>query len=93
MFLSKLFDLSFTSFITPSIVKIVYVIAMLLIALGWFGYSVVGFARSPALGLLILVVIGPILSLVYLVIVRISLELYLAVIRLAEDVRELKLKQ
>ncbi len=92
-FLSKLFDLSFTSFITPSIVRIVYVIAMLLIGLGWLGYSVVGFARSPGLGLLILVVVGPLLSLFYLVVVRITLELYLAVIRLAEDVHELKLKQ
>ncbi|MDQ2756261.1 MAG: DUF4282 domain-containing protein [Actinomycetota bacterium] len=92
-FLSKLFDLSFTSAVTPSAVKVVYVIAMALIALGWLVYSVVGFARSPVLGLLFLVVIGPVVSLVYLVVVRICLELSLAVVRLAEDVRELKLKQ
>lgn len=89
-FLATLFDLSFTSFVTPSIVKGVYVVAMAVIALGWLGYTVAFFARGAGWGLLMLLVIGPVVSLVYLILARIGLELYLAVIRVAEDVRELR---
>ena len=85
----QLFDLSFTRYITPSIVKAVYVLIMVVIVLGWIAYTFAAFVRSPGAGLLFLLG-GALVGLLYLVVARITLELYLAVIRIAEDVRELK---
>ena len=89
--LKALFDYNFDTFITPSIVKIVYVIATVLVALLTVGIAISGlttmFQGGAAifLGLLILIA-SPVIGLVYLAFVRMSLELYYAVIRLSEDV-------
>ena len=89
--LKALFDYNFDTFITPSIVKIVYVIATVLVALLTIGLAISGLTTmfrgggGIILGLL-LIVASPVIGLVYLAFVRMSLELYYAVIRLSEDV-------
>lgn len=89
-FFSKLFDFSFSSYITPSIVKVVYILAIALVVLGWLGTSAAAFGSNAALGIFVLLILGPLYALFILVIVRITLEFYTAVIRIAEDVHELK---
>lgn len=91
-FLKALFDFSFTHFVTPKIVKVVYVVGLVLIALltlvvflTAFRHFGDGFGASPLLGLVQLVA-APLLGIVYLAFFRMSLELYYAVIRLSEDV-------
>jgi hypothetical protein len=84
-FLRALFDFSFSTFITPKVVRFVYVLATALIAIGWLFWLVLGFTRSAGLGLFILIV-GPIIALVYLAIVRMTLEFYLAITRMSEDI-------
>lgn len=89
--LKALFDFNFDTFITPKIVKIVYVIATALVGLATLGMILSAFAVmtdggfSVLLGLIFLVA-APILGLIYLAFIRMSLELYYAVIRLSEDV-------
>lgn len=89
--LKTLFDFNFDSFITPKIVKAVYVIATALIVLVTLGMIITAFAMmtdggaAVGLGFLFLLA-APIIGLVYLAFVRMSLELYYAVIRLSEDV-------
>ena len=89
--LKALFDYNFDTFITPSIVKIVYIIATVLVALLTIGLAISGLVTmfdggaSIILGLF-LIVASPVIGLVYLAFVRMSLELYYAVIRLSEDV-------
>lgn len=84
-FFAALFDFSFGTFITPIIVKVVYVISVVLIGLGWLIYVIFGFAKSPGLGLLILIV-GAVAALVYLAFIRMTLEFYLAIVRMSEDI-------
>ncbi|KUG53652.1 hypothetical protein AVL62_02425 [Serinicoccus chungangensis] len=89
--LKALFDFNFDTFVTPSIVKIVYVIATVLVALLTIGFAISGLTTmfrggaGVVLGFLLLLA-SPIIGLVYLAFVRMSLELYYAVIRLSEDV-------
>lgn len=91
-FLQALFDINFNTFVTPKIVKIVYVIGMVLIGLVTLGMILSAFSqftggydKSPLLGLLMLVG-APLVGIIYLALFRMSLELYYAVIRLSEDV-------
>ncbi|WP_151524288.1 DUF4282 domain-containing protein [Serinicoccus kebangsaanensis] len=89
--LKALFDFNFDTFVTPSIVKIVYVIATVLVAIMTLGIAVTGLTTmfqggAPVFLGLLLLVASPIIGLVYLAFVRMSLELYYAVIRLSEDV-------
>lgn len=89
--IKALFDFNFDTFITPKIVKIVYMVATVLVAVGTLGMIFTAFGLmadggfAVILGLLFLLA-APILGLVYLAFVRMSLELYYAVIRLSEDV-------
>lgn len=86
-FFTALFDLSFSRFITPMIIKFVYVLMMLVIAIVYLFYAILLFQRdSTSIGVLWLLVVGPIASILWLAIARMTLEFYLAVVRVSEDV-------
>ncbi|HET6165767.1 MAG TPA: DUF4282 domain-containing protein [Marmoricola sp.] len=84
-FFKALFDFSFSTFITPKVVKFVYVVATVLIALGWLFFLAASFASSAGAGVLVLVV-GPVVAVLYLAFIRMTLEFYLAVVRMSEDI-------
>lgn len=86
-FLGALFDFSFEHFITPIIVKIVYVLALVGLVLGWLVFLVTGFAQSTGYGIAVLI-LGPILVILYLAFVRMTLEFYLAIVRMSEDIHQ-----
>jgi hypothetical protein len=84
-FFGALFDFGFEHFITPMIVKFVYVLAMVALVIGWLVFLVLGFADSVSTGVVTLV-LGPILLLLYLAFIRMTLEFYLALVRMSEDI-------
>jgi Domain of unknown function (DUF4282) len=84
-FFGALFDFRFEQFITPMIVKFVYVLALVVLVIAWLGFLVAGFAESATSGVFVLVV-GPILLLLYLAFVRMTLEFYLAIVRMSQDI-------
>lgn len=86
-FFGRLFDVSFSGFVTPAVVSVFYVLGMVVIGLAYLAYLVVGFAASPYLGLFILVFGLPVAFLM-LIWLRVMLEFYLALVRLSDDVRE-----
>lgn len=95
--LRSLLDFSFTSYATPSIVKLVYLGAAVLLVLAWLGYAIsfIGTGLSTDTGGLVVagvltLVLGWIPVLIYIALVRVSLEFSLAGIRTAEGVREIK---
>jgi len=88
-FLGSLFDISFSSLITTKVIKFLYVLSMILIALGALAFVIAGFADSTASGLFILIVVAPLLSLLYLIYVRVFLEILIAVFRIMETNVEL----
>ncbi|MEE3849941.1 DUF4282 domain-containing protein [Gordonia sp. LSe1-13] len=84
-FFASLFDFNFNSFVTPSLVKVVYILGTILLAIGVLVFVISSFANDPVLGIIALVV-APIVGLVYLAFLRVTLELYYAVVRMSEDV-------
>jgi hypothetical protein len=84
-FFKALFDFSFTNFITPKVVKFVYILATVLLVLGWLGFMLASFSQSSGAGLAVLI-LGPIFVVVYLALIRMTLEFYLAIVRMSEDV-------
>lgn len=85
----SLFDLEFKRFITPSIIKIVYILVMILLAIGYIGLVVTSFQADAMLGFLMFLIVGPLFVLIYLVMVRAGLESLIAQIRTAENTAEL----
>lgn len=91
--LGSLFDFSFRHFATPHIVRIVYVlvtvalgiagIGMLITALGMMGNRQAGAGFA-------LLILTPILMLIYLALARMTMELYIAVCRTAEEASRIR---
>lgn len=86
-FFGALFDFSFSSFITPMIVKAVYVLAVVVLGLTWLVLLLVTFADNPAGGLIVLI-LGPVVALIYLAFIRMTLEFYLAIVRMSQDIHQ-----
>lgn len=83
-FFGALFDFSFTSFITVTFAKIIYVILIALVILGWLGYVIMGFALDPWAGVLALL-LGWIPGFVMLVLIRVTIEFYIAMMRTSQN--------
>jgi uncharacterized membrane protein YcjF (UPF0283 family) len=83
-FLASLFDFTFSSFVTPKIVKFVYVLASIGLGLLYLALVIGSFSQSAGLGVLSLVV-GAVIFIVYLAFIRMTLEFYYAIVRMSED--------
>ena len=84
-FFGALFDFGFNEFITPKVVKFVYVLATIGLVLGYVIFVIAGFAQSTGAGLGILV-LGALGVIIYLALIRMTLEFYLAIVRMSEDI-------
>lgn len=87
-FFGALFDFGFNSFVTPSLVKMIYVAFTVLAAI-YYVFAVIGALASgePILGLAVLL-LGWIPALLLIAFMRVTLEFYYAVIRMSEDVHQ-----
>jgi len=88
-FFSSLFDFSFTSFVTPKIIKFIFILTLALIALGILAFVVAGFGQGFGYGLLMLLVVAPIMGVVYLLLARMWLEVVIVLFRMEEHLAEL----
>lgn len=86
-FFNALMDTRFNSLITPSLVRVVYVIAMILIALGMLAMIIGGFADSAGTGILFLI-LAPIIALFYLIVTRLWLELVVVLFKIRDASEE-----
>jgi hypothetical protein len=89
-FLGSLFDFGFTSFATPKVIKVLYVLIMITTTLGILGYSLLAFTVNAALGVVALFVFGPLSLLIVLTVWRIFLEFFMAIFRMSDDIRGLR---
>ncbi|MFJ2619058.1 DUF4282 domain-containing protein [Glutamicibacter sp. NPDC087344] len=87
--MKALFDFDFRKFVTPSIIKIVYILIMVLLAVSYLAIVIGSFRANVGLGFLVLIVLGPLFCLIYLVLARAGLESLIAQIRTAENTAEL----
>ena len=88
-FFGSLFDLSFSSLVTPRIIKIIYVLTLVGIGLAAILFIISAFSASSGFGAVTLLILAPIFSLFYLVYARVFLEFFLAIFRVAETNAEL----
>lgn len=88
-FFQSLFDLSFSSFITTKIIKVLYVIAIILTAIAALGYIIWAFTESVGFGLVMLIVVAPLVSLLYIIYARVFLEILIVIFRIMETNTEL----
>jgi hypothetical protein len=87
-FFSSLFDISFTSFVTTKIIKVLYVLSLILIAITALVFVIAGFQESAGLGLFMLVIGAPLGALLYTIYTRVVLEFIIQVFRIGELLRD-----
>jgi hypothetical protein len=85
--LAALFDFEFNTFATPAVVKILYIVGMVLLGLAYVGFLIAGFTQGVGFGLLALVV-GAVVVLFYLILFRVTLEFFYAIVRMSEDIHQ-----
>ena len=86
-FFTALFDFSFTNFVTPILVRFVYLLATVALVVSWLIFVFVGFAQSVGTGFVALI-LGPVFVIIYLAVIRMTLEFYLSVVRMSEDIHK-----
>jgi hypothetical protein len=89
-FFGSLFDFRFQSFVTPMIIRVVYVLIMIILGLVGLGFAVTAFVFNPILGIFVLVVVVPLVFFIELALYRIVLELFMVAFRIAEDLRAIR---
>lgn len=87
-FFSALFDFSFTQFVTPKIVKFVYILAMIGLVLGYVIFVSASFAQGGAAQGLVVLIVGAIAVIIYLAFIRMTLEFYYAIVRMSQDINQ-----
>jgi len=89
-FLRALFDFGFTSFVTPKVIKALYVLITIGTVVSALVFTIYVFKASTAFGIVTLVFADPLFILIVLAIYRIALEFFMVTFRVAEDVRALR---
>ena len=83
-FLGSIFDFSFTDFITIRIIKFLFILGIILAALGTLLLIVTGFSKGIGVGILSLI-LSPLIFLIYVLLARIWCEMIIVVFRIAEN--------
>lgn len=92
-FLGSLFDFSFRSFVTPQVIQIYYVVGLVVLGIGvLFGLisAIVTISSDWVLLGLFQLIMVPVTGFVYLLLLRMGLELVANFFRMGEDVKALR---
>ncbi|TVQ63230.1 MAG: DUF4282 domain-containing protein [Phycisphaerales bacterium] len=83
-----LLDFSFTRFITLRVIKILYVLGLVLVALAWVVFVIRAFNEDVFAGIAA-IGIGIFVALLYIILFRVWLELIVVIFRIAENTTKL----
>ena len=90
-FFTSLFDFSFSRFVTLRLVKFLYVVSVILLVLAMLAVILVGFTEAVSgVEAVDYIVLGPVLAFLYLLMIRIWLELVVVVFRIGETATEIR---
>ncbi len=90
-FVGSLFDFSFTSLVTPKIIKVLYILFTIWTALLGLSILIIGFKTGGvAGGLFTLIIVEPIFVLLTLGIYRVVLELFMVVFRIYDETKKIR---
>jgi len=84
-FFESLFDTRFDSLITPKLIRLLYMISMIVLAIGVVIAIIAGFVNDAGTGVITLI-LAPIVALIYLIVVRVYLELIIVIFKIREGV-------
>jgi len=88
-FFSSLFDFSFSSLVAPSIIKVIYGLALAGIAIEALFWVYIGLHAGTSLGLALVVIGVPLITLLSIVWTRVILEFLIVIFRILESNQEL----
>jgi hypothetical protein len=80
-FFSSLFDLSFSTFITPKIIKVLFVLSMVVVTLETLAFVGFAFMSNVFFGVLALLILGPIMFLFGVIYARVIMEVLIQLFR------------
>jgi len=84
-FFGALFDFSSTDFVTSKIIKFLYGLSIFLIGLTTLVFVVISFGASPIIGVLTLLIVGPLVFILGVIYTRVLLEIIIVIFRIAEN--------
>jgi uncharacterized membrane protein len=87
-FFGSLFDFSFTEFITPRIIKLLFVLAIIISGIAALVLFVSGIAGGGA-GAFLAIIGAPLLFLLYVIMARVWLELIMVMFHIADNTDKL----
>ena len=82
-FFESLMDTRFDNLITPKLVRFLYIVGMVVLVIGALAWIIAGFANSAGTGILFLI-LAPLGALVYLIVLRLYLELVVVAFKIRE---------
>lgn len=88
-FFSSLFDLNFSRVVTTRVVKWLYLLVIVLVAIGLVGYIATSIISGSVTAIVISVIVGPLVALLYIIVARIGFEVLVAIFRILETNREI----
>ena len=92
-FIGSLFDFSFESFVTPKIIKVLYVLLTAWTLLVGLLFLITGFKYGGfGGGLAVLIIVEPIFILLTLGVYRVLLEAFMVIFRIHEDTKQIREK-
>lgn len=87
--LGALFDFSFSDFITPKVIKILFIISIVLTAIGVLTYIVLAFMSGIGWGIVTLI-LSPIIFILYVLFARVWLEILIVIFRIHDNIAEIR---
>lgn len=82
-FFQSLMDTRFDHLITPTLIRFLYVVAMIVLAIGMVIVIIAGFADDAGSGIVALI-LAPIGALIYLIVIRLWLELIVVTFKIRD---------
>lgn len=84
-FFAALFDFSFSSYVTKKFIKLIYVLATIMIGLATFIFLIGALATGRGATIVMGIFLVPLVGLLYLIWVRVSLEVLAVIFGIADD--------
>jgi hypothetical protein len=90
-FLHRLFDFTFSELITLKLVRFLYILGVFFSGIGAL-YVIINMFQSSFFAGLLAILISPIIFLLYVILIRVYLEILLVIFKIAEDENQIKQK-
>lgn len=87
-FFESLMDTRFDSLITPKLIRFLYVVSMIVLAIGTVVWIIAGFADKASTGVIFLI-LAPLIALIYLIVIRLWLELIVVTFKIRDAAEQI----